>query len=57
VRIKWRDGGGRFSRAESLEQSGDVKICPQKPCGKIIVKAAGKFPDVCPRCGKELGAP
>jgi len=53
-RMFFRRNNGRFSRPASMEQSGDVKICPDKTCGKIAVKTAGKFPDICPRCGKAL---
>ncbi len=52
MRLKWRKPSGKFSRPPSLEALGDVMICVDKKCGKIIVKTNGTFPPECPRCGK-----
>jgi len=60
MRLKWRISNGEFSHPPSLEAEGMVKVCVDKTCGQLLLKttdysrgyARGKFPDVCPRCGK-----
>ncbi len=61
-RIAWRNSAtGEFARAISLERAGEVRVCADKACGKVIVPEVEyiggqrrvTFPENCPRCGRK----